>query len=61
MSDADMRRVCDKLRTSGVSLIALYYGDFPADQAACRTIFEKSKKCIEFLDAQAKRLAHQAP
>jgi hypothetical protein len=27
-----------------VTLIALYYGDFPADEAACRTIFEKSKK-----------------
>jgi sugar phosphate isomerase/epimerase len=44
MSDADVQKVRDKLRKSGVTLIALYYGDFPADQAACRTIFENSKK-----------------
>lgn len=44
MSDADLQAVRDKLQKSGVTLIALYYGDFPADEAACRTIFENSKK-----------------
>jgi sugar phosphate isomerase/epimerase len=44
MSDDDMQKVCDKLQKSGVTLIALYYGSFPADEAACRTIFENSKK-----------------
>jgi sugar phosphate isomerase/epimerase len=40
----DMQKVRDKLQESGVTLIALYYGDFPADEAACRRIFENSKK-----------------
>jgi sugar phosphate isomerase/epimerase len=44
MSDEDLRKVSDKLQKSGVTLIALYYGSFPADEASCRTIFENSKK-----------------
>lgn len=44
MSDEDLEKVRHKLQASGVSLIALYYGGFPADEAACRTIFENSKK-----------------
>ena len=44
MPDEDLQKVRDKLQKSGVTLIALYYGDFPADEAACRTIFENSKK-----------------
>ena len=44
MTDEDLRKVLGKLQQSGVTLIALYYGDFPADEAACRTIFENSKK-----------------
>lgn len=44
MSDEEMQRVRDKLRQSGVSLIALYYGSFPADEAQCRTVFERSKE-----------------
>ena len=43
MSEEDLQKVRDKLQHSGVSLIALYYGSFPADEAACRTIFENSK------------------
>ncbi len=43
MTDEDLHKVRDKLQQSGVALIALYYGDFPADQAACRTIFENSR------------------
>ncbi len=44
MSDEDLEKVRHKLQASGVSLIALYYGGFPADEAACRKIFENSKK-----------------
>jgi sugar phosphate isomerase/epimerase len=44
MSDRDLQKVRDKLQASGVTLIGLYYGNFPADEAACRTIFENSKK-----------------
>jgi sugar phosphate isomerase/epimerase len=44
LPEEDLQRVRDKLQQSGVTLIALYYGDFPADEAACRTIFENSKK-----------------
>jgi sugar phosphate isomerase/epimerase len=44
MSDEDLQQVHDKLQRSGVTLIALYYGDFPAEEAACRAIFERSKK-----------------
>ena len=44
LSNAELQQVRDKLQKSGVTLIALYYGDFPADEAACRTIFENSKK-----------------
>jgi sugar phosphate isomerase/epimerase len=44
MSEDTLQQVSDKLQESGVTLIALYYGDFPADQAACRTIFENSKR-----------------
>ena len=44
MTDDELEKVLRKLQASGVTLIALYYGDFPADEAACRTIFEKSKK-----------------
>ena len=44
MRDEDLQKVRDKLQKSGVTLIALYYGNFPADQAACRAIFENSKK-----------------
>ena len=44
MSDEEIDKVRRKLEASGVTLIALYYGDFPADEAACRTIFERSKK-----------------
>ena len=44
MSDEDLQKVRDKLQQSGVTLIALYYGDFPADEPACRNIFENSKK-----------------
>lgn len=44
MSDEEVAKVRDKLQASGVALTALYYGKFPADEAACRTIFEKSKK-----------------
>jgi sugar phosphate isomerase/epimerase len=44
MSDEQFEEVLRKLRESRVTLIALYYGRFPADEAACRTVFEKSKK-----------------
>jgi sugar phosphate isomerase/epimerase len=44
MSDEEFKNVRRKLHDSRVTLIALYYGSFPADEAACRTIFEKSKK-----------------
>ena len=44
MSDEESEKVRRKLQASGVALTALYYGSFPADEAACRTIFEKSKK-----------------
>ncbi len=44
MSEEDLQKVREKLEVSGVKLIALYYGSFPADEAACRTIFENSKK-----------------
>jgi len=44
MSNEDFAKVRDKLQKSGVTLIALYYGSFPADEAVCRTVFEKSKK-----------------
>jgi hypothetical protein len=44
MPEDDLQKVRDKLRNSGVGLIALYYGSFPADQAACRRIFANSKK-----------------
>lgn len=44
MSDDEFAAVRDKLQASGVALSALYYGKFPADEAACQTVFEKSKK-----------------
>jgi len=44
MSDEELEKVRNKLQESGITLIALYYGDFPADQAACHKIFERSKK-----------------
>jgi sugar phosphate isomerase/epimerase len=44
MSDEQFEKVLRKLRESRVALIALYYGKFPADEAACRTIFEKSRR-----------------
>lgn len=44
MSDESFEKVRRKLQQSSVTLIALYYGSFPTDEAACRTIFEKSKK-----------------
>ena len=44
MSNKDLNKVREKLQESGVTLIALYYGSFPDDEAACRTIFENSKK-----------------
>jgi sugar phosphate isomerase/epimerase len=44
MSDEDMKKVRDKLQASGVALVALYYGAFPADEAVCRKIFERSKE-----------------
>jgi sugar phosphate isomerase/epimerase len=44
MSDEDIEKVRNKLQESRVTLIALYYGDFPADEAACRAIFERSKR-----------------
>ncbi|NLS93931.1 MAG: hypothetical protein GXX96_17360 [Planctomycetaceae bacterium] len=44
MSDDDMEKVRDKLRQSGVTMIALYYGSFPADEAQCRTVFQRSKE-----------------
>lgn len=43
MSPNDLNRVRDKLRKSGVSLVALYCGSFPADEAQCRALFEKSR------------------
>lgn len=43
MSGDDLQKVRDKLQKSGMRLIALYYGNFPADEASCRTIFENSK------------------
>lgn len=43
MSAEQMQNVRDKLQKAGVRLVALYYGSFPADEAACRSIFEKSK------------------
>ncbi|NLX94595.1 MAG: sugar phosphate isomerase/epimerase [Rhodopirellula sp.] len=44
MSDEQFEKVLRKLRESRVRLIALYYGRFPADEATCQTVFEKSKK-----------------
>ncbi len=44
MSADDLKKVRDKLQTSGVSLVALYYGSFPADETQCRAVFEKSKE-----------------
>lgn len=44
MSDGEFAKVRDKLQASGVALTALYYGRFPADEAACRAIFENSKR-----------------
>lgn len=44
MSDDTLEKVRRKLQASGVTLIALYYGSFPADEASCRTTFERSKK-----------------
>jgi sugar phosphate isomerase/epimerase len=44
MSDENSEKVRSKLRESGVTLIALYYGSFPADEAACRKVFAGSKK-----------------
>lgn len=44
MPDEVLQKVRDKLQTSGVALIALYYGSFPADEAACRRLFENSRK-----------------
>lgn len=44
MSDEQFEEVLRKLRDSRVTLIALYYGRFPADENACRAVFEKSKR-----------------
>ncbi|MDO5580588.1 MAG: sugar phosphate isomerase/epimerase [Planctomycetia bacterium] len=44
LSDEILNQVNAKLRSAGVELTALYYGNFPADEKACRKIFENSKK-----------------
>lgn len=44
MSDEQFEKVLGKLRESRVTLIALYYGRFPADEATCHKVFEKSKR-----------------
>ncbi|MDD4268089.1 MAG: TIM barrel protein [Thermoguttaceae bacterium] len=55
MSDEDIAKVSARLQASGVSLIALYYGSFPADESACRTIFENSKKLgVEYFVSEPK-------
>jgi sugar phosphate isomerase/epimerase len=43
MSDEEINTVKAKLDSAGLKLIALYYGSFPADEAACRRVFERSK------------------
>lgn len=43
MSDEAILAVRKKLDGAGLTLIALYYGGFPNDEAACRRIFERSK------------------
>ncbi|MBE6429000.1 MAG: hypothetical protein E7028_10580 [Planctomycetaceae bacterium] len=43
LSDAELEKIRLKLTEKKISLIALYYGSFPEDEAACRKIFERSK------------------
>ncbi len=44
LTDAEIDAVNAKLKSVNVKMIALYYGNFPADEKACRKIFEQSKK-----------------
>lgn len=43
MSDEEIKIVRAKLESAGLQLIALYYGSFPADETACRRVFERSR------------------
>lgn len=43
LSDEELERVRQKLAEKKIRLVALYYGSFPEDEAACRRIFERSR------------------
>lgn len=44
MTDKEIDAVVTKLKSTKIKMIALYYHNFPADESACRKIFERSKK-----------------
>lgn len=44
MTDVQIQAVKKKLSETGVQLVALYYGGFPNEEAACRRIFARSKE-----------------
>ncbi|MDO5567411.1 MAG: TIM barrel protein, partial [Planctomycetia bacterium] len=44
MTDEQIQKVQAKLDAAGMKLVALYYGGFPADEAASRRVFERCKK-----------------